>query len=161
MHAALAKQRISRGTWQVLHSFAYTIRDVGPSGILRYIALVEATFDMFPCCMCRAHIEEHRVEWMRDLIDRVDRCIPARATVLAPAGSTSREALEAARLAQLLLIIDEIVLWAFRVHNSVTRLVKRGATNEYIEMESRGNEDDILHALDRRFNIVYDRCASV
>lgn len=53
------------------------------------------------------------------------------------------------------LVIDEIALWAFRLHNEVTMHV-RGVGNGFTEMEARGDRIEILQALDQMYNIVYD-----
>lgn len=125
------KLRISHSTWDVIHASLYTIHDTGPAGITRYAALVDAIFDTFPCCVCRRHISERREAWMRGLTEAVGR------------------------QQSMPLVIDEIALWAFRLHNEVTMHV-RGAGNRFTEMEARGDRIEILRALDKMFNIVYD-----
>lgn len=91
------KQRLGASTWDVIHSFPYTLYD-SPAHSLHYALLVEMVFDLFPCASCREHIGQRRGAWVRELsaiLDTISTVFPIEE------------------------VISEVALWAFRVHNEV------------------------------------------
>lgn len=130
------KDRVGRGTWECLHAFPYTLYDFGPGSardaVALYRGMVLGIFALFPCEKCRRHIAEFREEELRRLLAIEER-----------AGEPVEET------------IRNLALWAFRLHNRVTRAAKpAGHTNGFLEIESRGTEA-VLQRLDTRYNIVY------
>lgn len=136
------KERIGRGVWECFHSFPYTLQALPPedleSGIDAYRALAESVFRLYPCMICRRHLQANRLEHLR----RLDQAVRAgRAT--GPSG-----------------IVRELCLWAFELHNGVT-LRKRASrargviSNRFIALEEAGDDDATLAALSERYNIVY------
>ena len=57
--------------------------------------------------------------------------------------------------------MNDVAIWAFRVHNDVTRTVHGSAArNEFIDMQAQldagEGRDEIIRRLDELYNIVYD-----
>ena len=139
------KERIGRGVWEAFHSFPYTLWDAAGSpealaeGARAYRAMVESVFLLYPCASCRGHIQEMRAQELR----RLDGAIAAHLGAASP-----------------LPLIQALCLWAFRLHNRVTRRKRPpGAravlSSRYLDLESAA-PSVILEALSSQYNIVYD-----
>lgn len=139
------KKKIGNSTWTVIHSFLYKIQcaSFGDQevrlSIARYKTIVRYVMLSYPCEVCRVHIRESIDEWL-EALDRA--CEGAEGRV--------RER-----------VVNEVALWAFRVHNDVTRTVRgEAARNEFIDMEAHldagEGREEVIRMLDGMYNIVYD-----
>lgn len=93
----------------------------------------------YPCEVCRDHISKSMDDWM-EALDR---------------------ACEGAEERDRERVVNDVAIWAFRVHNDVTRTVHGAAArNEFIDMEARldagEGRDEIIRRLDGMYNIVYN-----
>jgi hypothetical protein len=142
-----APRRIGRSAWTVIHSFPYTIAhndgDVYER-ILKYILLVELMFDLYPCHKCRNHIQKLRSIEFTGLCSSIAR----RNDSILKCECDARASIEA------------IALWAFRLHNTVTRHVKKDdddvdKNTMFLHLEESATDAEIVQVLDGLYNIVY------
>lgn len=137
------KERIGRGVWECFHSFPYTLQALPAGeemerGLRAYRAMVESVFRLYPCQSCRDHLQRWRELHLRQLDEAVER-------------GRSRGPLG---------VVESLCVWAFKLHNSVTRrkLSERPGSvrvTPFLALEERGSLAEILHALSHRYNIVY------
>ena len=147
--AVQPRHNIGHSTWTVLHSFPYSIVRNDDRGntkdyLAKYLLLVDAVFDLYPCHMCWMDIQQFRVKEHDSLINSLE-------------GLTDSKQ-----------IIHKLVMWAFRLHNFVTRKLHwydSGVHNKtdhiYLILEESLDkniieEEEILSHLDKLYNIVYD-----
>lgn len=139
------KKRIGNSTWTVIHSFLYKIQCSGVEGqdirmsLARYKTIVMYLMMQYPCEACRVHIRASMDGWMEALDS-------------ACKGAEKRDRER---------VVNDVAIWAFRVHNDVTRTVHGSAArNEFIDMQAQldagEGRDEIIRRLDELYNIVYD-----
>ena len=141
-----ARTRIGQSTWTVLHSYPYSsVRH--QSCVEKYRRLVDIVFDMYPCEVCWHDMKRFRKSAFASLERAVDEARP---------------------LGDAHAVINNIVIWAFRFHNAVTRKIQEATetacatrTRTFLKLEvdfDNGaiSRKDLLKRLDDLYNIVYD-----
>jgi hypothetical protein len=111
-----SRRRIGNSTWTIIHSYPYGIRDA--DGAHEYLMLFSQLLELYPCDVCRRHIAARLSRWRASLRE-----------ILEDSSSFGGDASGGGPPEHT---INAIALWAFRVHNEVTRLVvllnKKSAT---------------------------------
>ena len=107
--------------------------------------MVDLLFELYPCQKCRTHINALKPLLMDGMCQSIASNNQSDITVQCDARAS----------------VDAIVLWAFRLHNEVTRHVEQdiGYSSEesayFLKLEKESDKV-ILKKMDELYNIVYD-----